>query len=168
MSRTGPKETVLHRAQWRGRVGWLLVGIIAALLADEVQAVRTNTAAAPSSSTQTNHVVASAISEFNPQLVLSVYKPTKMRDPFLKPGTAAAGGALKLLTAGQIGFHLQAIFWSPTEPSAVVNDQLLSLNKSVVFRTASGDAEVKAVKITRDGVVLEVAGQQVELKLNPE
>jgi hypothetical protein len=104
----------------------------------------------------------SAKSESDLELVRSVYKPNKVRDPFLKPGTTAstASDEIKAATAGQFNFRLQAIFWSPANPSAVVNDQLLDLNKKMILSAASGDVEVKAVEIGRDRVILEVAGQR--------
>ena len=167
MSRKGSRGTTFHLARWRGRMSRLVIGMAAALLVREAWAAQAKEALA--SAIQTNRVAVSATSGFDLELIRSVYKPDKARDPFLKPGTTAIGSnGLKMVTAGQLVFRLQAILWSPTNPSVVVNDQLLDLNKSVVFSTASGDVEVKAVEIGRERVVLEVAGQRVELRLNPE
>ena len=145
----------------------MVIGVAVALLVCEAWAAQAKKA--PASAIQTNRVAVSATSGFDLELVRSVYKPYKTRDPFLKPGAMAIdSGGLKTVAAGQLVFQLQAILWSPTKPSAVVNDQILDLNKSVIFNTASGDVEVKAVEIGRERVVLEVAGQRVELRLNPE
>ena len=150
---------------WRGRACRLAMGVVAVLLVSEALAARTKAASAPS--TETNRTVASATGEFNPQLLRSAYKPNTTRDPFMKLGSNATGGGAFQLAAGPGSFHLQAILWSPANPSAVVNNELLDLNKSVILSTASGNMEVKAVEITQERVVLEVAGQRVELKLNP-
>ena len=167
MSRKGLRGTTFNLAHWRGQMSRLVIGMAAALLVREAWAARTK--AAPASAIQTNRVAVSATRGFDPELIRSVYKPDKARDPFLKPGATAIGSnGLKTVTAGQLVFRLQAILWSPTNPSAVVNDQLLDLNKSAIFSTASGDVVVKAIEIGREQVVLEVAGQRVELRLNPE
>jgi hypothetical protein len=159
--------TTLHLVTRLGRGGGLLIGVVAALLAHEALAARAKTA--PVSVTQTNPVGESAAIGFDPQLVCSVYKPEKTRDPFLKAGSAGVqSGAINKATANDLAFRLQAIFWSPRNPSAVVNDRLINLNESVIFSTASGNVEVKAVEIGRQRVVLEVAGQRIELTLNPE
>lgn len=100
-------------------------------------------------------------------LTLSTYTTQTARDPFgaevLKtPGTTGAGspGA-----AGAEGFKLMGILYDAANPSALVNDQLVELNKPVRMQTGRGEVEVKAVTITRDLVVLEVGGQKVELRL---
>ena len=145
----------------------LVIGVAAALLVHEALAARTKTV--PASAIQTNRVAVSATSGSDLELIRSVYKPDKARDPFLKPGTMAIGSdGRETATAGQLVLRLQAILWSPANPSAVVNDQLLDINKSVIFSTASGDVKVKAVEIGRERVVLEVGGRRVELRLNPE
>jgi|GEM_PF-2064117 len=172
MNRKDLGKTTFCPAHWRDRTNQLAIIVAAALLAHEAWAAKTKTAPVPS--TQTNRVAmtttsVSATNGFNLELTRSVYKPDKGRDPFLKPGATATGsGGIKTVTAGQLVFRLQAILWSPTNPSAVVNDQFLDLNKTAVFHTTSGDVEVKAVEIGREQAVLEVAGQRLELKLNPE
>jgi hypothetical protein len=167
MSRKGSRGTTFHLARWRGRTSRLVIGMAVVLLVREARAAQAKTP--PASAIQTNRVAVSATGGFDLELTRSVYKPHKARDPFLKPGTAAIGSdGLKTAMAGQLVFRLQAILWSPKNPSAVVNDQLLDLNKSVILSTASGDVEVKAVEIGRERVVLEVVGQRVELRLNPE
>jgi hypothetical protein len=41
----------------------------------------------------------------------------------------------------------------------------VELNKSVKVHTEQGDVEIKALKITRELVLLDVGGQKVELRL---
>jgi hypothetical protein len=90
-----------------------------------------------------------------------------VRDPFGAevPGTSGttAGGTNR--TAGVEGFKLMGILYNAASPSALVNNQLVELNKTVRMQTGQGEVEVKAVTITRDLVVLEVGGQKVELRL---
>jgi hypothetical protein len=60
---------------------------------------------------------------------------------------------------------LHGILFNAVNPSALVNDQLVELNKSVKVHTEQGDVEIKALKITRELVLLDVGGQKVELRL---
>jgi hypothetical protein len=55
--------------------------------------------------------------------------------------------------------------YNKVNPSALVNDQLVELNKTAKVHTAQGEVEVKAVEITHDLVVLDVGGQKIELRL---
>jgi ribosomal protein L16/L10AE len=57
------------------------------------------------------------------------------------------------------------ILYNAASPSALVNNQLVELNKPARMQTGQGEVEVKAVTITRDLVVLEVGGQKMELRL---
>ena len=57
------------------------------------------------------------------------------------------------------------ILYTATSPAALINDQLVELNKPVRVRTAQGETEIKALVITREMVQLEVGGQKVELRL---
>jgi len=101
---------------------------------------------------------------FNPDLQQSRYDPVKQRDPFAKAGATTAAG--KTLPAAARVFHLSGILYQPGNPSAVVNDKLLTLNKTVTLNAGNGEVQVKAVEITRDRVVLEAGGQKVELRMN--
>ncbi len=100
---------------------------------------------------------------FNPELQLSTYEPTKARDPFGKAGRGSVES--KVVGGAAVTFQLQGILYHPRNPSAIVNGELLHLNKTVTLETPAGSAEIKAIEITRDRVVLEFAGQKVELSL---
>lgn len=102
--------------------------------------------------------------EFNPELKVSTYKTAKVRDPFARSGVAAPGG--KASPSVPITLHLQGILYQPTNPSAIVNDKLLTLDKIVTLSAGNGEVQVKAVEIARDRVVLDVGGQKVELWLS--
>lgn len=110
-----------------------------------------------------------AANEVSLDLEQSTYLPAKSRDPFQpanQQSVATGVGDVKpVIVSGT--FQLQGILYSTTNPSAVVNDKLLSLNKPIKITTGSGPMEVKAVTITRDTVVLEVAGQRTELRMTP-
>ena len=100
-------------------------------------------------------------------LTPSTYTTETVRDPFgaeisRTSGTAAAGSTR---TAGVEGFKLMGILYNAASPSALVNNQLVELNKPTRMQTGQGEVEVKAVTITRDLVVLEVGGQKMELRL---
>jgi len=166
MSRQSSRSGIFPPINWRRRMSRFAIDVVMVLLTRAALAAPTNSA--PVLTTKTNRNEVSESVEFNPQLIRSVYKPRVSRDPFLKPGLTDGSGASRLAMTSHGTFRLQAILWSPTNPSAVVNDQFLSLAKSVILSTASGNVEVKAVEIGRDRVVLDVAGQRVELKLNPE
>jgi len=102
--------------------------------------------------------------EFAPELKTSAYEPTNQRDPFAKPGVASRD--VKSAPGAPIMFELQGILYQTANPSAIVNNKLLTLNKIVTLTTGSAEVQVKAVEITRDTVVLEVGGQRVELQLS--
>lgn len=102
----------------------------------------------------------------DPKLQVSSYSPSKTRDPFVKAG-AGAGVGTQLTGVDSNMFHLQGILYQPTDPSAIVNNKLVSLNKIVTLTTDAGEIQIKAVEITRDRVVMEAGGQKVELRLIP-
>ena len=102
--------------------------------------------------------------DFNPDLQLSDYQPTKARNPF--GGMAATDANVASVPIGALAFQLQGILYQSKNPSAIVNNQLLTLNKSVTLETGTGTVEVRAIEITRTHVVLESKGQKVELRLN--
>lgn len=95
----------------------------------------------------------------------STFKPVKTRDPFQPVGFVAAVTAGPKLVINDEMFRLQGILFSQSNPSAIVNDKLVSLNRTVSVTTSSGPVEVKAIEITRERVVLEVAGRRTELRL---
>jgi hypothetical protein len=103
--------------------------------------------------------------DFKPQIQKSTYAPTKTRDPFLRAGAAVE---TKSTPVSSFVFKLQGILYQPSDPAAIVNDQLVRLNKTVSLEDPNSSIEVKAVEITRDRVVLQVRGQRVELQLNPQ
>lgn len=101
------------------------------------------------------------------ELIPSTYTAQNSRDPF---GAQVAGlvdtngvGTVASVDAGTL--KLMGILYDAAHPSALVNDQLLELNRAVKMQTAQGEVEVKAVKITRESVVLQVGGQTMELRL---
>lgn len=110
----------------------------------------------------------------------STYAPVKERDPFSKPGlgvvTVTANSStndtpvpvprMPVIPANI--FRLQGILFDASNPSAIVNNELILLNKNVTLKTAAGQLLVKAVEITRDRVVLAVNGQKVELHLSAD
>ncbi len=102
--------------------------------------------------------------DFNPDLQLSDYRPAKVRNPF--GGMAAADANVASMPIGALDFQLQGILYQSKNPSAIVNNQLLTLNKTVTLETGIGTVEVRAVAITRNNVVLESKGQKVMLHLN--
>ncbi|HXI83083.1 MAG TPA: hypothetical protein VNL17_03220 [Verrucomicrobiae bacterium] len=95
-------------------------------------------------------------------LSLSAYTPQSERDPFGSEAPKLAGATQPV---GPDLFKLHGILYSAANPSALVNDQLVELNKTAKVHTVQGDVEVKALKITRELVLLDVGGQQVELRL---
>jgi hypothetical protein len=96
------------------------------------------------------------------ELSPSVYTPQNARDPFGSQVSNAAGATQPVAT-GQM--KLQGILYNAVNPSALVNDQLVELNKPVKVHTEQGEVEVKALKITRELVLLDVGGQKIELRL---
>jgi hypothetical protein len=105
-----------------------------------------------------------APSEFAPQLQVSVYNPVKVREPFRKVGQLAPDA--KTLMGGSAVFRLQGILYEKGKPAALVNDQLVELNKPVAVAAGGGEIQVKAIEITRDRVVLDAGGQKIELQMN--
>ena len=97
------------------------------------------------------------------ELSLSAYTPQNVRDPFGSEIPKSAGVTQQVV--GPESLKLHGILYSATNPSALVNDQLVELNKTARVHTGQGDVEVKALKITRELVVLDVGGQKVELRL---
>jgi type II secretory pathway component PulC len=102
--------------------------------------------------------------DFSLDLQQSRYDPVQQRDPFGRTGGVPAES--KAAPAAPLVFHLSGILYQATNPSAVVNDKLLTLNKTVTLNAGNGEVQIKAVEITRDRVVLEVGGQKVELRMN--
>jgi len=96
------------------------------------------------------------------RLNLSVYQPVAARDPFLKPGANVA--LVSMQTADPTVLHLDGLLGSTNDLTAIVNGWAISLNKPVVLETAGGRLQIKAVKISFEGVILEVGGKRVELK----
>jgi hypothetical protein len=100
-------------------------------------------------------------------VMASSYAPQKERNPFesgLAESTSGSGKTSPIVVSGML--KLKGILYDPIRPSAVVNGQLVTLNKPVKVPTEQGDTEVKAVEITRELVVLEVGDQKVELRLS--
>jgi hypothetical protein len=106
----------------------------------------------------------------NLELTASAYVSQTERDPFGAGITQLpdASGARTNGTAALGMLKLKGILYDPVHPSAMVNGELLELNKTVTVRTEQGDVEVKAVQITREIVSLEVGGRKVELRLGGE
>jgi hypothetical protein len=64
---------------------------------------------------------------------------------------------------------LEGILYSATEPSAVVDGQILTLNKPTSFDLGNNVViKVMAEIITRDRVVVDVGSDKIELLLNPQ
>jgi len=106
---------------------------------------------------------AGAVTESN----RSVYAPEAVRDPF-GSGAARAAGVLdneKAQAEVPSVLKLKGILYHAVHPAAIVNDQLLELNKPVTVQTDQGGLEVRALQITREAVLLQVGGQRVELRL---
>jgi hypothetical protein len=104
---------------------------------------------------------------FNLELSRSVYAPEAARDPF-GSGAAKSVTALnaeRIRAAVPSVLKLNGILYHAVHPAAIVNDQLVELNKSVAVRTEQGEVEIKALQITREVVLVEVGGQKVELRL---
>ena len=100
------------------------------------------------------------------ELSPSVYLPQNARDPFgSEVSKTADGSAVVARLAGPDMLRLQGILYNKTNPSALVNDQLVELNKTVKVHTEQGEVEIKALEITRERVLLDVGGQRIELRL---
>jgi len=100
-------------------------------------------------------------------LILSTYATQTQRDPFgaespMSVATATTGAN----PAGNSeAFKLMGILYDPINPTALVNNEVVELNKPIKVDTGQGTVEIKALTITRDAVVLDVKGQKVELRL---
>jgi hypothetical protein len=68
-------------------------------------------------------------------------------------------------SVGADTLKLTGILYDAAHPSALINDQLVEVNRPVKMQTAQGEVEIKALKITRELVVLQVGGQKMELRL---
>ena len=103
----------------------------------------------------------------NLELVLSTYTAQNTRDPFGSQlaSSTDTNGAATVTSIGGDALKLTGILYDAHHPSALVNDQLLELNRPVKMHTAQGEVEIKALKITRDLVVLQVGEQTMELRL---
>jgi hypothetical protein len=107
-------------------------------------------------------------SGFHPELKLSTYTTENERDPF---GFRTARGAGTTATpvgkaVAPAALKLQGILYQASSPSAMINNQLVALNKPTVLRSEQGEITVKAVEITRESVVLELEGRKLELRLS--
>lgn len=104
---------------------------------------------------------------FNPELSVSAYMSKTVRDPFGSEAVKSSGTLnAKTIHAATPGMlKLKGILYDTVHPSALVNDQLVELNKPVTVGTEQGAMEIKALKISREAVLLEVQGQKVELRL---
>ena len=97
------------------------------------------------------------------ELTLSSYHPAQTRDPFQLGPTRSIEAKIAAETGPE--FVLQGILYDTTSPAAIVNDHLVTLNKSVNLPGKSGVVAVKAIEITRDRVILEASGKKTELRL---
>jgi hypothetical protein len=104
--------------------------------------------------------------EFTTDLSVSTYNPTKQRSPLSK----LPAGVIEVKSQPGVPLRLQldGILYEATNPAAIVNGQVLSLNKVVTINSDGIEAAVRAVEITRSRVVLEVAGRTVELSLKTQ
>jgi hypothetical protein len=89
------------------------------------------------------------------------------RDPFgaQLPGSTDTNRAATVASVDAGTLKLMGILYDAVHPAALVNDQLLELNQPVKMRTVQGEVDVKALKITRELVVLQVGGEKMELRL---
>jgi len=117
---------------------------------------------------------ANPATDFAPQMRESTYAPAKSRDPFDRPGqqvTKTSTSQTPIIVQApkrQIPpawFRLQAILLDRRSPMAVVNAELLELNKPATMRVGSYELRVKAVEVGRDRVILDVEGERVEVRL---
>ncbi len=100
------------------------------------------------------------------ELSPSAYLPQNARDPFGSETLKATNGTVVVARLAEPdALKLQGILYDKTHPSALVNDQLVELNKTAKVHTEQGEVEVKALEITRELVLLDVGGQKIELRL---
>ncbi len=71
------------------------------------------------------------------------------RDPFSQPSSADQGGPQAL--------HLSGILWDETNPTAIINDEIVAVGGEINGK--------RVVEIKRDKVILEADGQTTELGL---
>jgi hypothetical protein len=101
------------------------------------------------------------------QVISSSYAPKKERNPF-------GSGTVEMADTSAKADHviaptllkLSGILYDPVHPSAVVNGQLVELKKAVTIPTEQGEIEVKALRIARESILLEVGGREHELWLS--
>jgi hypothetical protein len=102
----------------------------------------------------------------NLELIASTYAPQKDRDPFGSGSVESADASAKAAASIESGMlKLNGLLYDRVHPSAIVNNQLVELNKPVTVQTEKGGVEVKALEITREIVLLEIGGRKVELRL---
>ena len=100
------------------------------------------------------------------ELISSTYTRQNARDPFgAQVASTDTNGTGMAMSVDAGSLKLLGILYDAAHPSALVNDQLLELNRPVKMQTTQGEVEVKALKITRELVVLQVGGQKMELRL---
>jgi len=95
----------------------------------------------------------------------SSYAPSQKRDPFMIADVAVREDKQTPVSDGV--FRLQGILYDSANPTAIVNDCLLTLKKPVSMRLGNVDVRVQAVEISREKVVLQFGEQRVELRLTP-
>jgi len=116
--------------------------------------------------------------DFAPQMCESVYAPQKQRDPFdrgdrpvaktpppAKPAAVAPPPLPPKPVIPASLFRLQAILREKNASLAVVNGEVLELDKYVTMRVGTSTYRLKAVAIEREQVVLEVEGQKIVVRL---
>jgi len=99
-------------------------------------------------------------------LTLSTYATQTARDPFGSEavGSVETNGVTPAASVDAGALKVTGILYDAAHPSALINNQLVELNRPVRMPTAQGEVEVKAVTITRERVVLQVGSQTVELQ----
>ncbi len=101
------------------------------------------------------------------QVTSSSYAPKKERNPFGSGTVDPADSPAKAdhVIAPSL-LKLSGILYDPVHPSAVVNGQLVELKKAVRVPTEQGEIEVKALRIGRESILVEVGGREHELWLS--
>jgi hypothetical protein len=102
--------------------------------------------------------------EFSADIRLSTYKPVKQRDPFGK--TSNGIREVKSQSGSVLGLQLDGILYQAKNPTAIVNGQLVTLNKIVTLNTGNEEIVIKAIEISRERVLLEANGRKLELNLS--